>query len=548
MVKELIENSLDAGARRIEIECRDAGRRLLRVADDGCGMGPEDALACLRRHATSKIRSAGDLHRITSLGFRGEALPSIASVSRFSLCTAEADGARTRVVVDFGEVQSSDTVAGSKGTEITVEDLFANTPARLKFLKSDTTEAGQIAEVVGKYATAYPETAFSLNFGGQPVISTTGSDDLLEALGHVWGTDLARALAEIDSTVGGIRVSGFVGPPHVNKATRSHQIFFVNGRPVRSKTLFAAADAAYRSLTPDRRYAVVAVRLSIDPADVDINVSPTKGEVKFHKEGSAFDALRLAIKSGLMDHGLMPSAESAFALSAGSSGSVGVLTAAPADVMANLFREAAPQPAPSESAQFPFLDLLDDLRILGQVMNTFIIASTRRGIAIVDQHVAHERILYEYLCGLRGSAAVEKQRLLSPESVEFERGAAIALSEHLDDLREIGFDLEPFGPQAYLVRAVPAAARKDFRSILLDVAEELIATGGRVRPQAARERIWITSACHMAVKAGDPLGEAEMEQLIRDLAETENPYLCPHGRPITITLTFDELLRRFKRK
>jgi DNA mismatch repair protein MutL len=546
VVKELVENALDAGAKRIEVTVEEAGRKRIRVSDNGCGMGPEDAEAALERHATSKIRSAGDLHRVTSLGFRGEALPSIASVSRMTLSTAEEDGARHRVCIEFGKIVSRDSVPGPAGTEITVEDLFANTPARLKFLKSDTTEASQITEVIGKYATAYPDVAFTLRFGDHAAIASSGSGSLTEAIGHVWGADLARALAEVDTVVSGIRVQGFVAPPHVNKPGRSHQVFFVNGRPVRSKTLYASADAAYRSLTPERRYAVVALSLSLDPADIDINISPTKSEVKFHREGAAFDAVRLAIKGGLMDHGLMPSAATGFQFQSVEGGAA-VAVAAPAEVVTDLFRESyAPQP--EETARYPFLDLLDDLKVLGQVMNTFIVVSTRKGIAIIDQHVAHERVLYEYLCGLRGGGAIEAQPLLSPETIEFERSEAVALSERLEDLRGVGFQLEPFGPLSFLIRTVPAAAaNKDYRKTLQDVAAELLNTDGRVRPESAREKIWITTACRMAVKAGDPLSIPEMEKLIRDLAETENPYLCPHGRPITITLTSDELLRKFKR-
>lgn len=546
VVKELVENSIDAGATRIEITLEDAGRKLIKVSDNGCGMCAEDAEMALCRHATSKITAAGDLHRVTSLGFRGEALPSIASVSRMTLSTAECDGERRRIIVEYGNLSPAQPIAGPRGTEICVEDLFANTPARLKFLKSDTAECAQIAETVGKYATAYPEISFLLRFGSQPALATSGNGDLLDALAQVWGADLARALAEVDSTVSGIRVQGFVAPPHVNKPSRTHQVFFVNGRPVRSKTLFASADAAYRSLTPERRYCVIAVSISIDPADVDINISPTKSEVKFQREGAAFDALRLAIKSGLMEHGLMPSASAGFTTELHHSAAAAVAERTLSEPVVDLFKQLSPQHEQPE--RFPFLDLLDDLKVLGQVMNTFIVASTKRGIAIIDQHVAHERVLYEYLCGLRGGAPIERQPLLSPETMEFERGAAVSLLERLDDLKAVGFDLEPFGAQAFLVRAVPAAiSSKDYRGLLHDVADELLETGGRTRPQSAREKIWITSACRMAVKAGDPLSIPEMEQLLRELAETENPYLCPHGRPITITLSADELLRRFKR-
>ena len=546
VVKELVENAIDAGATRIRVRCEEAGRALIAVSDNGSGMGFDDAEVALQRHATSKIRSAADLLSVCSLGFRGEAVPSIASVSRMTITTGTGVEGRIRLQVDYGKLVERQMLAGPAGTDIEVRELFGNTPARLKFMKSDASESAAIAEVVSRYATAHPDVAISLSFGDHTSISTPGTGDLLDSLAQVWGMDFARALAEIDHTMHGVRVQGFVGPPHVNKPGRSHQLFFVNGRPVRSKTLYASVDAAYRSLTPERRYAATALHLSIDPADIDVNVSPTKHEVKFHREGAVFDAVRVALKGGLVEHGMMPSAEHAFVASEGLA-ETALLPAAPIEVVADLFRELSPAPLePGE--RFPFGDLLDDLRVLGQVMNTFIVCSTRRGIAIVDQHVAHERVLYEYLCGLKGGGPVETQRLLSPETVEFDKASAQALTERLDDLAATGFEVSPFGAQAFLVRAVPAAAKgKDCSAILKDVAAGLVETEGRVRTETLREKMWITSACRMAVKAGDPLTHAEMEHLLRELASTENPYLCPHGRPITITLTAEELLRRFKR-
>jgi DNA mismatch repair protein MutL len=550
VAKELLENAVDAGATRIEIAIEDAGRGLIRVRDNGCGMSREDAETSLLRHATSKIRAAGDLHRVHSLGFRGEALPSIASVSRLTITTGEGDGARSRIVVDFGRVESIDTVAGPAGTEVSVERLFENTPARLKFLRSDSRETSAVAETVSRYALAFPNVAFRLTVGESETLTTTGSGDLHDVLCQIWGTDLGRALAEVDSTTSGIRVQGFVAPPHVNKPTRSHQVLFVNGRPVRSKTLYAALDAAYRSLTPDRRYAVGALSLSIDPADVDVNVSPTKSEVKFQRDGAVFDAIRLALKSGLMEHGLMPSAFPSFSPTgyttpppAGVSSALATLLA-PSEVD-NLF-SAAPEPV--QTSRFPFGDLLEDLRVLGQALDTFIIATTRRGIVIIDQHVAHERVLYEYLCGLKKNEAIMAQALLNPSTIQFERGAANIVSERLSDLASAGFVLEPFGSGDFLIRAVPAIlAERDFARALREIVDEMEEFGDRAAPSDARHKVWITSACRMAVKAGDPLRIHEIEKLIADLADTENPYLCPHGRPITVTLTYEELLRRFKR-
>jgi len=574
VVKELVENAIDAGATRIDVELVDSGKTLIRISDDGCGMEIEDAKMALQRHATSKIDTSEDLLGVKTLGFRGEALPSIASVSRMTLSSATSDGLRSVLKVEGSEIQVPEGTSGPKGTEISVEDLFYNTPARLKFLKSDTTELGQVIEQISRYAIGFPSVAFSLAHNGQVVMRTTGNGDMLDAISSVWGRELARSLAEVDVVAAGMHVTGFLSPPHVTKPTRSMQYVWVNGRPVRTRTLTAAIDQAYRDITPEKRYPILALKIEVDPARVDVNVSPTKSEVKFQHEGAAFDAMRVAAKTALMEHGMMPSAEglaaaneALAAIRQGSNPSTYDSRLTPYDSsglssqLSNLafnaqapFDTPVPMPfsgieAPSVSNErYPFGELLEGLRVLGQSMNTFIIAETTRGIVIIDQHVAHERILYEYLCGLKGSSAIEKQPLLTPLTLELDRRSAILINEKLDELRRIGFELEPFGGESYIVRAVPAALRsKDPLRVLRDLVDELVEVSVTKRLVPTREQIWITSACKMAVKSGDPLSHAEMEKLIVDLASTENPYLCPHGRPITITLSRDELFRKFKR-
>jgi DNA mismatch repair protein MutL len=578
VVKELVENAIDAGARRVDVELIDSGRTLMRISDDGCGMVLEDAKMALQRHATSKIDTSEDLLGVQTLGFRGEALPSIASVSRMTLSTGTEDGLRSVLHVEGPDVDVPEGKSGPRGTEITVEDLFYNTPARLKFLKSNTTELGAVIETLSRYAIGFPHVAFSLSHNGQNILRTTGSGELLEAISSVWGRELARSLAEVDVMAAGLRVSGFLSPPHVTKPTRSMQYIWVNGRPVRSRTLTAAVDQAYRDITPEKRYPVLALKIEADPEKVDVNVSPTKSEVKFQHEGAAFDALRVAVKTALMEHGMMPSAEGVAAanealaairtqgspffgqLPGGFPQVTGSYSSGDAGGYEQAFNAQRPfdtpipMPfsgieAPSVSNErYPFGELLEGLRVLGQAMNTFIIAETARGIVIIDQHVAHERILYEYLCGLKGSSAIEKQPLLTPLTLELDRRSAILLNEKLEELRRIGFDLEPFGGESYIVRAAPAALRgKDPLKVLRDLVDELVEVSVTRRLVPTREQIWITSACKMAVKAGDPLSHAEMEKLIVDLASTENPYLCPHGRPITITLSKEELFRKFKR-
>lgn len=583
-LKELVENSIDAGATKIEIELIDSGKALICVRDNGRGMSEEDAQMALQRHATSKIGSVDDLVEVASLGFRGEALPSIASVSRMSLSSAEADGLRSVIKIVGGEVQPIQKAAGPRGTEIMVEELFFNTPARLKFLKSDTTELGQCLEVVSKYAIAYPHVAISLVHNGQNAVRTSGSGDMLEAIADVWGREMGRSLAEVDTEIGGMRIRGFVSPPHINRPTRAYQYLYVNGRPVRTRSLTAAMDQAYRDLTPDRRYPVIALVIEVDPNRVDVNVSPTKSEVKFQQEGQAFDAIRLAIKSALMHHGMMPNAEGVAAANEAlrsierqgsledwrvGTGNEGIReginaeavhqeipsfphslipSLSPALIEAPLPASGITAPTQLNTERYPFGDLLEGLKVLGQSMNTFIVAETKRGIVIVDQHVAHERILYEYLCGLKGSSAIEQQPLLVPQTLHLDKRSAVLLGEKVQEIVAVGFDIEPFGGESFVVRAVPAAIRaKDPLKILRDMVDELVDSSVARKLVPSREHIWITSACHMAVKSGDPLSHAEMEKLIVDLASTENPYMCPHGRPITITLSTEDLMRKFKR-
>lgn len=572
-LKELIENAIDAGARRIEIDLSDSGRTLIRVADDGVGMAPEDARSALQRHATSKIATAGDLLGVRTLGFRGEALPSIASVSRMTLSTAEADGARFRLRVADSQIEEIESEPGPRGTEILVEDLFYNTPARLKFLKSDTTELGACLEVVSRYAIGYPEIAFLFRHNGQIGAQTPGDGDMLEAIACVWGREMARSLAEVRSANSEMTVSGFVSPPHVTKHARTYQYVWVNGRPVKTRTLTAALDQAYRDLTPEKRYPILALKIDIDPDRIDVNVSPTKSEVKFQREGAAFEALRTGIKSALMEHGMMPSAEqvllanealagvraptypshpgmAVFEASIAAQAPLSVSNAGPLEAPFEApmpFSGASPAPI-LHGERFPYGDLLEGLRVIGQAMNTFILAETARGIVIVDQHVAHERILYEYLCGIRGASAIEKQALLVPATLNLDKRSAILFRDRIDEVRAVGFDLEPFGGDSYLIRSAPAAIKgKDPAKVLAEMIDELVESSVTRRLSPTREQIWITTSCKMAVKSGDPLSMAEMERLLVDLASTENPYLCPHGRPITLTLGKDELMRKFKR-
>lgn len=618
-LKELIENALDAGAARIEIEAEMGGRRLIRVRDDGIGMTRTDALNALQRHATSKIASDADLTRIATLGFRGEALPSIASVSRMDILTrAFEEDTGTRIVVEGGEVKAVEEVGAPIGTTVSVRDLFFNVPARLKFLKSVPTELGHIIETVTRYAFAYPDVSFRLIHERQELIFTPGNGDLLTAAASIWGRETVQGMVQVDYERDGIRVWGLIAPPHQTRPTRQHQYFFVNLRPVRNKTLTAALDEAYKTLTPEKRYPACILLVGIDPRQVDVNVHPAKIEVRFQREQAVFEAVVNAIRAALLQHGMIPSA-----LPPSESRGQGITPARPPDaetIHQILMQRAGlapaepvgtparpetlapagetpahpavattptrtetpldagetparpavdpfaatlslplPTPAPThetptlldteplQTTHLPFAHLLDDLYILGQVSNTYIVASTRQGLVLIDQHVAHERVLYEQLCYKRGALPIPKQHLLTPETLQLSRRDALLLQEKLPELEAIGFELEPFGVDTYLIRAVPAALKGDPVQTLRDIVDELVELSVSKRLPVAREQIWITASCKLAVKAGDPLSMPEMRKLIEDLARTENPYLCPHGRPITIILTWQEIERKFKR-
>ena len=571
VVKELVENALDAGATQVEIFLEQSGKSVISVRDDGSGMNLEDARACLLRHATSKITGFDDLYRVKSFGFRGEALPSIASVSRMKLSTGVEDGLRHVLQIDFGKIAETSKASGPKGTEIVIEDLFFNTPARLKFLKSNATELAACVDVVSRYIVAYPKVAFRLIHASKELLMSSGNGELLAAVAEIWGQEVALNLAQVECVLGGIKVYGFVSPPHLTRPTRAYQWMFVNERPIKSKTLMAAFDRAYRLLTPEKRFPFVLLMLEIDPALVDVNVSPTKSEVKFQNEPQIFEVVRHAIKSSLMEHGMIPEG----ADMAQSSGSMGppMFSATSSGISPNFliqkesqeayfsktqFNEAsqfaqAPliendrtkdlslernfyhlpgsergdqlnqtsEPIVIKSQKYPFADLLDGLKIIGPYLKTFIVAENAKGLVLIDHHVAHERVLYEQLWKARGASSIEKQSLMDPEPLHLDRVSSELLHSYLGELREIGFELEPFGGGSYLVRAVPAILKEKAPLLFLqEVIERLLHGERQGELVPACDQIWITLSCKMAVKAGDTLSMTEMEKLIAGTART----------------------------
>lgn len=594
-VKELVENAIDAGATSILVTLEEGGKRKISVTDNGSGMNRADAIMALQRHATSKIRSADDLFAIKTLGFRGEALPSIASVSRFSMVTKPSDEVSgTQLMVEGGDVLEVLEVASTNGTTIEVDDLFYNTPARLKFLKSTASEVSRVIETLGHLAIAYPGVAIRLQNANQTSLASPGTSEPLAAIATVWGREVARNLIPIRHDTSGLVVTGYVSTPDLTRPGRSHELFFVNRRPIKSRLLGHALEDAFRSLTPDARYPIAAIFVEVNPDMVDVNVHPTKTEVKFTRDGEVHHAVSQAVKSALLAYGIVPKAypvaldtdkllaqpietgqqafvsfastETAYqrsdsfslapssadyagppidAMDGGDSVLMSVLAhATQAGVGATTSEDVVLDKSPPR----PFAERLREFRVLGQALNTYIIALTPDGIAVIDQHVAHERVLYERLTVKRFSMGVPVQRLAIPLTINMSRREALLLGEHCESFALSGWEISPFGGESFVVRSVPAVlVNKPYEQILRDMVEELVNQSISRRLLVQRDHVTITNACKMAVKAGDPLGLPEMTALLEQLAETENPYLCPHGRPIVVTIGFNEIDKLFKR-
>ena len=576
-VKELVENALDASAQRIEIIVEDGGRTLIRIADDGFGMSADDLVLAVERHATSKL-DTGDLGAIATLGFRGEALPSIGSVARLDIVSRPAGGAGHAISVHEGSKGSVGPASRPPGTTVEIRDLFGATPARLKFLKSDRAEAQSVAGVVKRLAMASPGVRFEL--GGTHLAGLAYSpcpatpDGLLQRLGQVVGRDFVDNALPIDAVREGMRLTGFVGLPTFHRATRESQYLFVNGRPVRDRVLVGALAAAYADHVPRERFPVVALFLDCDPREVDVNVHPAKAEVRFRDPGLVrgliIGALREAIAGALHRASSTGTARAVRAFETGdfrrTPGGAWPLDRSPqapvgfAEAPQRAFRDFA---LPSARADEPFFKLEAgapkavaahaEETPLGaakaQLHATYIVAETADGLVIVDQHAAHERLVYERMKQARAAAGVQRQTLLIPTIVELEPEAASDVLAEAPGLETLGLELEPFGPGAVAVRAVPAdLARGDIVRMVHDVAETLAAQEGPQPLERRLDQVLATMACHHSVRGGRRLHPDEMNALLRDMERTPGSGQCNHGRPTYIALSLADIERLFRRR
>lgn len=564
VVKELVENSIDAGATKIVVEIKSGGVSLIRVSDDGCGMSRDDALLSLERHATSKIRDVDDIYAIKSLGFRGEALPSIASVSRFELLTSEGDiGAGTSIRIEGGKILDIKDAGLARGTIITVQDLFYNVPARRKFLKSNQTETSHIINLMTLNALPYPEVAFKLIDNGKEVFSIEKGMDLKARIGVLFGHDFADALLPVDWKSLEMRIGGFISKPEFTFSNKSKEYFFVNNRASQNKTLLFAVSEGYRTLMPAGRNPFCFLFISVDPSKVDVNIHPTKRDVRFVNEAAARDAVVSAVRSSLDLFYDMP----AFAAN-----KVTVETPRPEsgvkDALGRFFdsQAAGPvdrahkRPALSSAISFqehkrpeaeplPRGDIQVIPFVLGQTNKLYILAETPDGIVIIDQHAAHERVLYERTMAAIGGGRLDIQKLLLPVTVELPKAQAAFVSQHIGTMERVGIGISSFGQDSFIIDAVPAFAQMgDVKGMFLDALAELEEESKTTKTIEAFEEKMVRTLCRQAVKARDRLDMKEQISLVQDLFACAIPHTCPHGRPTMIKITNDYLEREFKRR
>ena len=642
VVKELLENSLDAGAGDLRVDVESGGRRLIRIVDDGCGMLRDDALLAFERHATSKLRDVKDLLSIATLGFRGEALPSIASVSRLLLETRSAEETTgTRVEIAGGKMLRCEEAALGAGTSITVRDLFYNVPARKKFLRTDQTELAHIASLVTHYSLAHPGKTFRLASGPTELLHVTPVGALEERVYQVFGSQVLEELVDIgerektlhlptvhapptqavaefragpeEPSTRAFRLTGFFSRPQVQKGNRNSIFIFVNGRLIRDRLLLHAISSAYYNLMPHSSYPFALLFIECDPEEVDVNVHPSKTEVRFRHQSFVHDFVRDTLRERLMESRPAPAFSAAAQPSGGAQPAAALPysefsqmienEAAPAESLPDLppqpptfapreqpdepalpeftlrptsaplprldFSappiEVAPGPPPSGKllrrgdahGEFPpeavpapeiSLSVLSDLRPLGQIHESFIIAAGRDGLWIVDQHVAHERILFEQVLKQRASGGIEQQRLLLPLIVQLTAEQQIDYARIADELHASGFETEPFGNRTIAVKAAPAAVNAaDLEKVFFEILETAEAELRGASLDELRRNVCASIACQAAIKINTRLDLAQMEWLLRSLAATDHPMSCPHGRPVAMHYSTREILKAFHR-
>ncbi|HKG45856.1 MAG TPA: DNA mismatch repair endonuclease MutL [Pyrinomonadaceae bacterium] len=583
VAKELVENSIDAGARRISIEIEAGGRRLLKVSDDGEGMVRDDAILAFERHATSKIRETDDLNAIGTLGFRGEALASIASVAKVELTTCiEAASAATRVTIDGGRMRDVKDAAHPRGTTIVVRDLFFNIPARRKFLRSEATETYHLTNLVTHYALAHPEISFTFVNNGREVVRAAPAKDLRERAYQIFGEEFLKNLLEVD---GGepqfAHVTGFVSAPRDRRTSRDSQYLFVNRRFVRDRMIGRALSEAYRSILPYGVYPAALLFIETPLEEVDVNVHPAKTEVRFRRQAAVADAVRESVRAALASASYVPPPEQPQVPEPVMTATAAVSSITPQpriefvpppamepsgdeiarDIESMLRSASTYQPAPPVQAVVPPLDsaeklarevtqesLSTNIRPLGQLEESFIIATDDDGLLLIDQHVAHERILFDKYRALESERRSDSQQLLVPETFDLTPAQAAVFDDLVPELEKYGFELMRLSGRTVAIRSVPAdLPGSEARNMLAELLDTVDAEKKSTPRETLRDEIAASLACHAAIKVNMPLAPEKMRWLIDRLLQTSSPTTCPHGRPVILRLRTRDILKGFHR-
>ena len=555
VVKELVENALDAGAKSISVTIEEAGRHLIEVADDGAGILADELALAVSRHATSKLASAKELFSISTLGFRGEALASIGSVARMTITSRVADSATgARIRVEGGQEGKVEQIGAPVGTVVQVENLFYNVPARLKFLKSDTTERRAIDTFVTRYALAYPDTRFKLAEGKKVALQTSGDGDRRAILAILYSVDTAKQMLEVLAEDDGLRLTGFISPTSVTRSNRREMTFFINGRWVQDIPLNAALTQAYHTLLMVGRYPLATLFLDVEPGAVDVNVHPAKAEVRFREQDKVFSFVKRSVRRALLAYAPVPSLP--LTTLWGSSSSREYRPSEPRQAgldwtMAGDAKQAEVPEAGSgpgnEAGQSAFANI-PLLRLIGQIGATYLVAEGPDGLYLIDQHAAHERVLFEKLMLQHEKRNIPSQALLEPVSVTLPPAQANLLGEQLEMLNHFGFQVEPFGPNTFQVRAMPTLFSGSDASSALRALVEDFEEDETPLQEELEARIAARVCKRMAVKGGQTLSGDEQRALLTDLENCDSPRTCPHGRPTMIHLSVDMLERQFGRK
>jgi len=519
VAKELVENALDASATQISVEAQGGGVSLIRVTDNGSGITANDVELAFHRYATSKIDALTDLEKISTLGFRGEALPSIAAAAEVEVLTkADSDISGTYLYIKNGNIVKREKRSRPQGTTVTVHNLFRNFPVRLKFLKSATTENGHIANLLSQYALAFPEVKFNLVLDGRLILKTPGNGSLRDVAAEVYGLEIAKQMLEIGGTDQIISLTGLVSPPSLARSSRGYLSFFVNRRWVRSGLLARAAEDAYHGLLMTGRHPIVILNVYLPTQEIDVNVHPTKTDVKFRNSQTIYAAIQKSIGKALVK---VPPPK--------------IKT----DTQAFTPPPSLWEPKDTVKTSLPIL------RVVGQLASNYVMAEGPEGLYLIDQHAAHERVLFEKILAQRSQQKIEIQGLLEPVNIELSPKQEEALKTKGVLLSEFGFNLEPFGARSYLLRAVPAMMKEgNLAEAVRTLLDSLVA---EEEPSKREENIAQSVACHSAIKAGKSLTAEEMRELIKQLEQTNQPRTCPHGRPTMIHLSSRQLEREFGR-